>query len=84
MLANITVRYFAAAAAAAGRQEETVELPVGASFDDLTRHLAARGPELERVLARCSFLYDGVAVRDRSHRPESGSVVDVLPPFAGG
>ncbi|NGX06552.1 MoaD/ThiS family protein [Mycobacteroides franklinii] len=81
---SIRIRYFAAAAAAAGLQEESVELPAGASFDDLTRHLATKGPELERVLARCSFLYDGVAVRDRSSRPESGSVVDVLPPFAGG
>ncbi|MUM15896.1 MoaD/ThiS family protein [Mycobacterium sp. CBMA271] len=84
MVASITVRYFAAAASAAGIQEETVELPAGASFDDLTRHLAAKGAELEHVLARCSFLYDGVAVRNRSERPESGSVVDVLPPFAGG
>ncbi|MBA0048069.1 MoaD/ThiS family protein [Mycobacteroides sp. LB1] len=81
---SIRIRYFAAAATAAGRQEEIVELPAGSSFDDLTRHLAARGTELERVLARCSFLYDGVAVRDRSDRPESGAVVDVLPPFAGG
>ncbi|OHU31184.1 molybdopterin synthase sulfur carrier subunit [Mycobacteroides franklinii] len=81
---SIRIRYFAAAAAAAGLQEESVELPPGASFDDLTRHLATKGPELERVLARCSFLYDGVAVRDRSSQPESGSVVDVLPPFAGG
>ncbi|QCH22496.1 MoaD/ThiS family protein [Mycobacteroides salmoniphilum] len=81
---SIRVRYFAAAATAAGVQEETVELPTGASFDDLTRHLATKGAELERVLARCSFLHDGVAVRDRSHRPESGAVVDVLPPFAGG
>ncbi|CPS45200.1 MoaD/ThiS family protein [Mycobacteroides abscessus subsp. bolletii] len=84
MLASITVRYFAAAAAAAGLQEETVDLPTGASFDDLIRLLASRGPELEHVLARCSFLHDGVAVRDRSQRPESGAVVDVLPPFAGG
>ncbi|AGM27484.1 Putative molybdenum cofactor biosynthesis protein D2 (MoaD2) / thiamineS [Mycobacteroides abscessus] len=84
MLASITVRYFAAAAAAAGLQEETVDLPAGASFDDLTRLLASRGPELERVLARCSFLHDGMAVRDRSQRPTSGAVVDVLPPFAGG
>ncbi|KRQ17904.1 molybdenum cofactor biosynthesis protein MoaD [Mycobacteroides sp. H001] len=81
---SIRIRYFAAAANAAGIEEETVELPAGASFDDLTRQLAAKGPELERVLARCSLLHDGVAVRDRSHRPESGSVVDVLPPFAGG
>lgn len=43
MLASITVRYFAAAAAAAGLQEETVDLPAGASFDDLTRLLASRG-----------------------------------------
>ncbi|MGH3723499.1 MAG: MoaD/ThiS family protein [Mycobacterium sp.] len=81
---SIRIRYFAAAAAAAGIQEELVELPEGSSFHDLTRRLATKGAELEHVLARCSYLSDGMAVRDRSARPESGSVVDVLPPFAGG
>jgi molybdopterin converting factor small subunit len=36
------------------------------------------------VLTACSFLVDGTQTRDRSHELSSGSVVDVLPPFAGG
>ena len=45
--------------------------------------LAARHPELGRVLTRCSFLLDEVAVRDVG-APASGAMLDVLPPFAGG
>ncbi|MGV7904314.1 MoaD/ThiS family protein, partial [Mycobacterium kansasii] len=40
-------------------------------------------PELGRVLTRCSFLLDEVAVRDVA-APASGAMLDVLPPFAGG
>jgi molybdopterin synthase sulfur carrier subunit len=36
------------------------------------------------VLTACSFLLDGVAVRDLSTALPDGSGVDVLPPFAGG
>jgi molybdopterin converting factor small subunit len=36
------------------------------------------------VLTACSFLLDGVAVRDKANPLPDGSEVDVLPPFAGG
>jgi sulfur-carrier protein len=36
------------------------------------------------VLVRCSFLCDGVAVRDRAQPLRPGTTIDVLPPFAGG
>lgn len=36
------------------------------------------------VLARCSFLVNGVAVTDGSRLLQDGDAVDVLPPFAGG
>jgi molybdopterin converting factor small subunit len=81
---TVEVRYFAAAKAAAGRAAESVELPATASIDDLAERLAERhGPDLRKVLARCSYLVDEVAVRDHS-RALVGEVVDVLPPFAGG
>ena len=35
-------------------------------------------------MARCSYLLDEVAVRDRALVLADGAVVDVLPPFAGG
>ena len=40
--------------------------------------------ELSAVLDRCSFLLDEYAVRDRSTVLRDASVLDVLPPFAGG
>ena len=46
--------------------------------------LAARGSELARVLRRCSFLCDGIAVRDDTAELTNGQIIDVLPPFAGG
>lgn len=80
----MTVRYFAAARAAAGVAAEQVELPAGASVEILLKVLRGNGDELARVLDRCSFLVDEVAVRDRNAPLHDGAVVDVLPPFAGG
>ena len=42
------------------------------------------GPSLARVLARCSFLLDEVAVHGRQTPARDGQVLDILPPFAGG
>jgi molybdopterin synthase sulfur carrier subunit len=85
VVTTVTVRYFAAARAAAGLEAEAVEVPVGSSVDILLKTVRARhGDDLARVLDRCSFLLDEVAVRDRNTRLPDGAVVDVLPPFAGG
>ena len=80
----VTVRFFAAARAAAGAEEEIVVLPVGSTVAGLTDVLAARGAELARVLQRCSYLCDGTAVRDSGAVLREGQTIDVLPPFAGG
>ncbi|MCV7076688.1 MoaD/ThiS family protein [Mycobacterium szulgai] len=80
----VTVRYFAAARAAAGLESETVTLPAGATVADLVDGLAARGAKLATVLSRCSYLRDGIAVRDDAVALSAGDTVDVLPPFAGG
>ena len=83
MIAN--VRFFAAARAAAGVETEAVTVPAGATVDILLKTVrAAHGDELGRVLDRCSFLLDEVAVRDRNLPLHDGATVDVLPPFAGG
>jgi molybdopterin converting factor small subunit len=77
-----TVRYFAAARAAAGREEETIQ---AASLDELVATVGARhGERLTLVLKACSFLVDGLACRDRDAPLDPRSTVDVLPPFAGG
>jgi molybdopterin converting factor small subunit len=83
--ATVTVRYFAAARAAAGVEAEPLELPDGATVSDALAAMRERhGAELARVLDRCSFLLDEVAVRDRSAMLPAGATLDVLPPFAGG
>ena len=59
------------------RTSGTVALVLAEATD---RH----GPALARVLQRCSFLLDEVAVHGTRHLVRDGQVLDVLPPFAGG
>jgi molybdopterin converting factor small subunit len=80
----VTVRYFAAARAAAGNDEETIRLRPAATVADLVAQLGGRDAELAKVLLRCSFLCDGIAVRDLQTALSDAQTVDVLPPFAGG
>jgi molybdopterin converting factor small subunit len=81
---QVTVRFFAAARAAAGAESETVRLGPGATVAELIDGLAARDARLATVLSRCSYLCDGIAVRDETTTLRSGDTIDVLPPFAGG
>lgn len=74
------VRYFAAAAEAAGvdaeeRGERSLEL--------LRAALVAEHPALVDILPRCAVMVDGV--RSDDNRPlDDAQLIDVLPPFAGG
>lgn len=81
---RITVRYFAAARAAAGVDDEQVDLPVGTTVGGLVNSLAARDAGLAKILARCSYLRDGMAVRSLDTALADAQTIDVLPPFAGG
>jgi molybdopterin converting factor small subunit len=78
---TVLVRYFAAAAEAAGREEErvTVEATAGSLRAWLTERY---GPAMQQVLDAGSLLVDGTVTRDPA-RPLR-TQVDVLPPFAGG
>jgi sulfur-carrier protein len=78
------VRYFAAARAAAGAESETVMVRHGATVAELVDGLAGRSARLATVLSRCSYLRDGIAVRDDAATLHTGNTIDVLPPFAGG
>jgi len=74
------VRFFAAAAEAAGADAETRTEP---TLDALRAALIADHPALTDILPRCAILVDGV--RSDADTPLSeGMQVDVLPPFAGG
>ena len=81
---HITVRYFGAARAAAGSESDQLTVRPGATVGELVEGLGGRSQELARVLLRCSFLCDGMAVRDRAQSLRAGNTIDVLPPFAGG
>ncbi len=74
------VRFFAAAEELAGRSEEHRD---EASLEELRRALAGEHPGLGGILPRCAVLVDGRR-RDDDAALGPDSVVDVLPPFAGG
>ena len=77
-----TVRYFAAAAEAAGTASESVA--AGTLGELLDAVSGERPDEFARVLGRCSVLIDGVRSSEADTPVAAGATVDVLPPFAGG
>jgi molybdopterin converting factor small subunit len=82
---DVTVRYWAAAREAAGCTSETCQAATVA--DVLATVTELHGDRLRAVLARCSFLVDGAPVGRRDPatvQVSDGSVIEVLPPFAGG
>lgn len=83
-MSELQVRYFAGAAAAAGRDEDRVEVDPAATLDDLCRRLGELRPGLVPVLPVAGLLVDEISVTDRSRTLGSAASVDVLPPFAGG
>lgn len=89
-MSKITVRYFAAAAEAAGRDEEVWEYPgVRPTLDDLRADLISKyGDAIATVLRSGSFLVNGTVRRDggalAAGDAPSDHTVDVLPAFAGG
>lgn len=87
------VHFFAAARAAAGTAQTTVQHhqlsspSLGALIDVLGRDFEGKNTGamgLADVLTRCSFLVDGVSITDLTTSLENAHRVDVLPPFAGG
>lgn len=79
----VTVRFFAAARAAAGTDSAHTN---PGSLAEVTTALTGTYPDLVTVLPRCSYLLDGVAVHGDPADVvvTDGSELDVLPPFAGG
>ena len=80
-----TIRYWAAARAAAGVAEEQTSAVTLAEALLLAR--SVRDDRFARVLDVCSYVVDGDPVGSRDHADvvlPGGGLVDVLPPFAGG
>lgn len=84
-MAKGTIRYWAAARAAAGAAEEPYDART--LGEALAAAGAGRGAEFARVVGRSSYLVDGAPVGTRdpaSVELAEGGTVEVLPPFAGG
>jgi sulfur-carrier protein len=86
-MAIVTLRYWAAAKEAAGIAEETIDAATLAEALAAARGKAGQEAQLRAVLARSSFLIDGTPAGSRPRDSvvlEEASVIEVLPPFAGG
>lgn len=81
--ATITVRYWAAAREASGTDSEELPLDHAASVEVVLARSVATHPGLGPVLRVASVLLDGVRA-ERGQPVPAGSVLEVLPPFAGG
>lgn len=78
----VTVRFYAAAAEAAGTHETTIEVPDDATVDDALQLVDSRYPKVAAMRSQCSVFVDDVQART----PQLGNArtLDILPPFAGG
>lgn len=86
-MAHGTIRYWAAARAAAGADSEPYDAATLAQALAAARLGRRASTEFDLVLARSSFLVDGDPVGRRDHERvalSEGGTVEVLPPFAGG
>lgn len=90
---SVTVRFFAAAAEAAGVQEASV--PLGAESVALEEFLqtlpeamlpivGSDGQDLATVCRHSSFLVNAVHAKPQRVALTAGDTLDILPPFAGG
>lgn len=77
-----TIRYFAAAADAAGTASEAKDADtLGALFAALKD---GRDERFADVLGRCTVLVNGQLATAPDMALDADALVDVLPPFAGG
>ena len=84
---QITLRYWAAAAAAAGVDSDVVDVNEPASLATLKRRALElhEGQKFRDILACCSVLVgDRPANGDDTRLVQPGENVEFLPPFAGG
>lgn len=86
------VRYFGAAQAATGVEEETLAFTDPVNLAHVLRSLESKypaavrpgTPEFSAVMSRSSFLRNERALKDVHELLDPEDVIDILPPFAGG
>jgi molybdopterin synthase catalytic subunit len=80
---HIDIFYFATMRTLAGVKQEKINLPVGATVEQLKIHLANRNPEMAEALNTCL-----VSVDRKLALPEQviveGQEVAIFPPISGG
>ena len=86
---TVTVRYWAGARAAAGTAEDVFDVDADLSLAELVASVLERHPgdRMARTVAVCSVLVGDRPVRSQDPATvlvAPGSVVELLPPFAGG
>jgi sulfur-carrier protein len=84
---SVTVRYWAAARAAAGRVEDTVSGSTVSEVLAAARSLHADNPRFAQVLGISSLLLGDQPISSSdvgAVAVSPGDVIEVLPPFAGG
>ena len=78
-MADVTVRFWAGAAHAAGHDEESISAK---TVGELRTALGSRSA-LQKICVVASILVDG-QIAGEATKLQDGAVVDLLPPFAGG
>ncbi|WP_299296079.1 MoaD/ThiS family protein [uncultured Mobiluncus sp.] len=85
---GVQVRFFAAAAEAAGTDAATVQVARDLSVADAAAQAGGRSSELNRVLTFSSYLVGGLREPGEKRLADlddlTNLTIDVLPPFAGG
>lgn len=86
---TVTVRYWAGARAAAGTSEDAFDVEGDVTLSDLLGRVLALHPDdrMARIVGVCSVLVGDRPVRSQDPATVAvapGSVVELLPPFAGG
>src|SRR4051812_41255311 len=86
---TVTVRYWAGARAAAGTATDTFDVTGALALSTLVDRVLERHPgdRMARTVAVCSVLVGDQPVRSQDPATvviAPGSVVELLPPFAGG
>jgi molybdopterin synthase sulfur carrier subunit len=80
---NVTVRYFAGAREAVGREEEILVLDEGSRVSTLIEVLLRLHPALEALTASLRYALDERFVAPQTPLAE-GAVVALIPPVGGG
>lgn len=80
---TITVKFFAAAAAAAGTEEMQITVPDGATVADVIVKATAGNEQLMKLADFCAVLGPEGFIRDRTVAATMPQL-ELLPPFAGG